>query len=122
MTLNYRDVHNNSKNKKNRTITIPITTNDFFSERLPTVKPAIANDSAGSQKCNFGKTDTVLLYHDLAYEGYNLVVMRNPENSFEEVWMPVSGSSLFVDGKIQVVIIPAPVSGVTVELDLSGKK
>ncbi len=80
-------------------------------------------------KWNFGKTDTVLLWHDMGYEGINLIVLRSAENSHEEVWYPINGTSIFVnythetkDDMIQVSLVPTPIEGGTVNLYLSSKK
>ena len=70
-----------------------------------------------SGKWNFEKDDTETLYHDMGTQQM-VVVMRSADKSFEEVWMPIAGKSIFVnysdkaeDDRIDVVVMPAIVEG-----------
>ncbi len=79
-------------------------------------------------KWNFAKQDTSLLYHDIGFEGFNLLTMRSSENSTEETWMPIVGSSIFEKNplkmmreRILVFLVPTPVEGAAVYLYLTSK-
>lgn len=69
---------------------------------------------------NLGKDDKDPLYHDLGTK-QTTVVMRSTDGTFEEMWMPIAGETIFVNYSetadkdyIDAVIVPSPVSGVIV--------